>query len=95
MPSAASESSSSRRPAICSGGELGLQQRDLDPLGDGRVRGGAAPEAVRVGLALGRVERGDERVAERDQVARWAPLKRSLVASAANASPIAWLTCAL
>ena len=28
-------------------------------------------------------------------VARWAPLKRSLVASAANASPIAWLACAL
>ena len=45
--------------------EPGLQQRDLDPLRHAQVRGGAEPEAAALLVAGRRLERGDERVAER------------------------------
>ena len=44
--------------------ELGLKQRHLDRLPDRRVRGRAGPEPVWIRLAVGRLEAGDEGVAE-------------------------------
>ena len=67
IPFSASESSSARRPSICSSVELGLQQRDLDPLGHARRARRRGPRS-RAGPRRPRaVERGDEGVAERDQ----------------------------